>query len=313
MDEREPSHVIGGIIALTMVLVLLYVASSFAIGFGSNQQAPPPQAAPTTSPADRASSLGITLLVFFAETLAMAYFVRRSVQGGIVLVVALFLVFFGHNAVVLHIESLIFLQAHLPTESLWKIVGMNTLVALLYAPLAVLLLGRRKRNPDAPPVWSLLRMPWGDAVWKIGIASVSYVALYLLFGYYVAWKQPAVQAYYGGTDPGSFFAQLTALGRGQPWLFAVQLLRGALWIGFAYPLIRFQDVSRSRALLACGFLFSVWSLQLLLPNPFMPHEVRMIHLREILISNFLFGALASWLFSRSPERTKTPHPSPSQS
>jgi hypothetical protein len=41
--------------------------------------------------------------------------------------------------------------------------------------------------------------------------------------------------------------------------------------------------------LAVALLFAVVNLQLLLPNPFMPQEVRMVHLLETTTSNFLFG------------------------
>jgi hypothetical protein len=38
--------------------------------------------------------------------------------------------------------------------------------------------------------------------------------------------------------------------------------------------------------------------QLLLPNPLMPAEVRMVHLVETASSNFLFGWLLVWLLLR---------------
>jgi hypothetical protein len=38
-------------------------------------------------------------------------------------------------------------------------------------------------------------------------------------------------------------------------------------------------------------LFAVMTSQLLLPNPLMPDEVRMVHLVETATSNFLFGWL----------------------
>jgi hypothetical protein len=40
----------------------------------------------------------------------------------------------------------------------------------------------------------------------------------------------------------------------------------------------------------------VWSLMLLLPNPFMPREVALTHLVETITSNFIFGWLVGWLF-----------------
>jgi hypothetical protein len=47
----------------------------------------------------------------------------------------------------------------------------------------------------------------------------------------------------------------------------------------------------------------VMTAALLVPNPFMPYEVRMAHLRETASSNFLFGMALGWLFGR---RSATP-------
>ena len=46
-------------------------------------------------------------------------------------------------------------------------------------------------------------------------------------------------------------------------------------------------------------LFAVlMNAQLLLPNPFMPFDVRMIHIVETAPSNFLLGFWIGWLFRR---------------
>jgi len=39
----------------------------------------------------------------------------------------------------------------------------------------------------------------------------------------------------------------------------------------------------------------VMNSQLLLPNPLMPQEVRMVHLLETATSNFLFGWFVVWV------------------
>ena len=65
-------------------------------------------------------------------------------------------------------------------------------------------------------------MPAGQWSWRLPAIAVSYIALYLLFGYFVAWKQAAVRQYYGGTDPGSFLRQLVVLWNEGPWFFGFQ-------------------------------------------------------------------------------------------
>ncbi|HEX5834694.1 MAG TPA: hypothetical protein VFY34_12605, partial [Pyrinomonadaceae bacterium] len=60
--------------------------------------------------------------------------------------------------------------------------------------------------------------------------------------------------------------------------------------------------------LAVALLFAVMTSQLLLPNPLMPAEVRMVHLVETATSNFLFGWLVV-LILRGTGRTRAPRPS----
>jgi hypothetical protein len=51
--------------------------------------------------------------------------------------------------------------------------------------------------------------------------------------------------------------------------------------------------------LAVGSLFAVvMNTSLLLPNPYMPYAVRMVHLVETASSNFVFGVIVGWLFCR---------------
>ena len=45
------------------------------------------------------------------------------------------------------------------------------------------------------------------------------VTFALTFGYFIAWKNEAVRAYYGGSDPGSFVAHISNLLRAEPLLF----------------------------------------------------------------------------------------------
>jgi hypothetical protein len=133
-----------------------------------------------------------------------------------------------------------------------------------------------------------------------------YVIIYFTFGYYVAWKNPAVAAYYGGSDPGSYFAQLRNVVRDTPWLPILQVGRALLWTALAIPVIRMMKGHWWEAGLAVALLFSVvMNTQLLLPNPLMPYEVRMAHLLETATSNFLFGWIVVWLLR--PLAANTPN------
>lgn len=130
---------------------------------------------------------------------------------------------------------------------------------------------------------------------RLSLIVVIYLVIYFTFGYFIAWQSAAVRAYYGGHDPGSFFAQIASVLRDQPSLVLLQVGRALLWTAIAAPIIRMMKGKWWEAPLAVALLFAVTNSQLLLPNPLMPYDVRMAHLLETTTSNFLFGWLVVML------------------
>jgi hypothetical protein len=267
-------------------LALVYVAT-FAIV--SAALIPPPAGAPA---ADPATSLGALLAVCVLDALVLAYVARRSRWSGWKLAAALFVVLWGVTAVMPQIESAFFLT-RLPAGMVPRLVLMGALVAAIVAPAAAWLLGRwRPAVAGVDESVHRLDMPAREWAVRLAVVVVLYLGLYFGFGYYVAWKNPAVQAYYGGTDPGSFAAQLSNVVRDTPMLVPLQVLRALMWAALAVPVIRMTRGAWWHAALAVALLFSVvMNSQLLLPNPYMPADVRMAHLAETATSNFLFGWL----------------------
>jgi hypothetical protein len=173
---------------------------------------------------------------------------------------------------------------------------VGAIVAALFSPLAVLILGKRRRDGTSDGDNSRLIMPAGEWIWKLTLIAAVYLILYFTFGYFIAWKNPAVRAYYGGSDPGGFLMQMSTVLRETPWLLPLQVARAMLWTALALPIIRMMKGQWWEAGLAVALLFAVvMNSQLLLPNPFMPQDVRMAHLLETASSNFLFGWLIVWL------------------
>ena len=105
----------------------------------------------------------------------------------------------------------------------------------LFAPLAVLMLGKwgpgRARGGSPPR----LVMPAGEWVGKLSLIAVAYVAIYFTFGYFIAWQSAAVRAYYGGSDPGGFLAQMRTVVRDTPSLLPLQAARALMWAAIAVP------------------------------------------------------------------------------
>lgn len=126
---------------------------------------------------------------------------------------------------------------------------------------------------------------------KLALIVIAYLIIYFTFGYFIAWRSPAVRAYYGGSDPESFISNMISLLRSEPLLFVLQAVRALLWAAIAVPVIKMMKGAWWESGLAVALLFAVVNSQLLIPNPLMPAEVRMAHLLETTTSNFLFGWL----------------------
>ena len=237
------------------------------------------------------------------HTVVMGWLILRSRRRGWGLVAVLVAVFFGVQTLMPQVESWLFqatsgMAAHLPSEMIPRIVLAGLLHACLWIPLAVWILGRGRSDgtADAGPPSSLTASLKG---WRLPLAAVAYVFVYFLFGYYIAWRSPAVRAYYGGTDPGTFWVQFLGVVRDTPWLPLAQVVRGAVWTWIGVAVLRSTRGGLLERALAVGALFGlVMTAGLLLPNPYMPYAVRMAHLVETGSSNFLFGVFVAWLFGR---------------
>ena len=283
------------VVALTLIMFLSYAGAT--VLSGTSGLSPATSSPPLNTSAVLAASLVVSLL----EAAVLAYVILRSRWSGWKLVGAIFVAFYGLNTVVAQIESIVFLRHVLPAGMIPALFAMGAIAAGLFAPLAVLAMGKMRRPPAAQGsgrarLSRRLVMPVGEWAWKLAVIAVAYIVLYFTFGYFVAWKSPAVRAYYGGADPG-FFAQMAWIGATTPWMFPLQACRAMLWTACALPVIRSHEGRAWEVALAVAMLFAVWSSQLLLPNPYMPQAVARAHLVETLASNFIFGGLVGGLLS----------------
>ncbi|MCM3871477.1 MAG: hypothetical protein ND895_12405 [Pyrinomonadaceae bacterium] len=239
------------------------------------------------------------------NTVLLTYVIVRSRWAGWKLIGAVFLIFFGISTFMPQIETAYFLT-RLPPGMLPRILLAGGITAALFSPLAVLVLGKRKHNRGEEEGSSRLNLPLREWAWKLAVIAIAYVVIYFSFGYFIAWQSPAVRAYYGGSDPGSFLIQMASVLRDTPWLVPLQVVRAMLWTALAVLVIRMMRGRWWETGLVVGLLFAVvMNSLLLIPNPFMPAEVRMAHLLETATSNFLFGWLLVWvLFSG---RKSNPH------
>ena len=251
------------------------------------------------SPAD-ASAVIIGLLVFSViNTIVLSFIISRSWYGGWKLVLSVAVVFYGAMTVLPQIETAFFVK--LPSGMLSRLFLFGAVFSGVFSIFAVMIHGKLKYLPNTNE--RHLKMPARQWLLKLCIIIVIYLIIYFTFGYFIAWKSEAVRAYYGGNDPGSFLAQIRNVWRDMPLLFPLQVVRALLWTSIAVVVIRTMKGRWWEAGLAVALLFSAMTAQLLLPNPFMPAEVRMVHLLETATSNFIFGWLVvSVLMCASPRK-----------
>ena len=285
--------------AIRFVAVTLLYFSSFAVVSGALLST----AAPENVPAEPNKTLLALLIVSLVNAAVWTYVILRSRWTGWKLIVSVFAVFYGVNTLMPQIETAYFIT-RLPPGMLPRLFLAGAIMSAVFAPLAVLILGKARRGKNTSSEQSRLTLLTGKWGLKLSLIVLAYVIIYFTFGYFIAWKNVAVQAYYGGSDSGSFIVQLRSVLHNEPLLFLLQAGRALLWTALAAPVIKMTKGGRWEAGLAVALLFAVVNSQLLIPNPLMPAEVRMAHLLETATSNFLFGWLvvlisAEWAQNRA--------------
>ena len=271
-------------IRLGMLTVLYFIC------FAAVSAALLPTLSDQQAPAQAGATLTALLAVSFLNTVVLAYVILRSRWAGWKLTLTIFFACYGAMTVMPQIETAFFVS-RLPPGMLPRLFLAGAIIAALWCPLAVVILGKRRSERAEAESSARLNMPAGEWLGKLLLIVSIYVVIYFTFGYFIAWKSAAVRAYYGGNDPGSFLAQMCAVARDTPWVLPLQVMRALMWAAIAVPVIRMTKGPWWEAGLAVALLFTVVSAQLLLPNPLMPREVRMVHLLETASSNFLFGWL----------------------
>jgi len=259
-------------VAVTIVYFVCFAVVSGALLASAAQQ---------LAPAEAGATLFALLLVSLINAAVWTYVILGSKWSGWKLILTVFLLFYGVSTVMPQIETAYFIS-RLPAGMLPRLFLAGLIMAAVFSPLAVLILGKAKSatNESSP-----LKLTIG----KLSLIVVAYLILYFTFGYFIAWKSPAVRAFYGGGDPGGFVAQIMSLVRSEPLLFLLQAMRALMWTAIALPVIKMTKGGWWESGLAVALVFAVMTSQLLLPNPLMPAEVRMAHLLETATSNFIFG------------------------
>lgn len=306
----------GRILAGALILSALQIASSLVLETG-----------------DYLNDAGWIFLSNLLVVLILAYSAVRADAAGLKLAGAVFLVYWGVYSFNTNVEA-VFFDLSIPHRTLIAIMAQGLLLGVIFAPVLILLLGKWVRCGDgegalrgvgeqasrgageyarpeagehasrgagenarveteeharhgtgeharrmaAPGVLGLL--------WRLAVCDLSYVLLYLVAG---AAAFPYLQDFYADA------ASIPPLGR----IVGMQLFRGLIYAGVTYPLIRIMRGKRLGKAVVVGLQLSILGAvaPLLLPNPYMPPAIRMVHAFEVGISNFLYGAIIGLLLS----------------
>jgi hypothetical protein len=229
--------------------------------------------------------------------IVLSYLILRSSWHGWTLVGGIGVSMYGVSTVAAQVESVFFLSNKLPSGMIQAIFLQGAISVAVLAPIAVSLLGKWRADSSLPASPVPARMRVSTIASRLAILVIAFVFLYMFFGYYVAWRSPAVRQYYEGPEYSSFYGSLKANWTHNPWIYPLQIFRALLYAACLYPLIRMLRTARWEAGVAMAFFLSVWTTVLLLPNPMMPSNVAHTHFWETLGFSLAFGALAGGLLS----------------
>ena len=240
------------------------------------------------------------LILAIINTVLIVSLIVSSRWNGWRLAFFLALAYYGSFTFLTQIETWYFLsEITLSPKLLSRLFIMGLSIPIIYIPLAILICKRWKKREDSSES-SNHDMPINEWAIKLGIIAVIYVAIYWLAGYFIAWQNPELRAFYG--SPGEiepFLSHTLTTFSETPTLILLQLVRGILFAAIAIPIILGSKLKPWITGLLVGFLFAIPHLAHILPNPLMPiASVRLSHMIETATSTFVFGLIIVWLLHR---------------
>ncbi len=252
-----------------------------------------------------ASQAGIALLIVSSiNSLVLAYLILRSRWTGVKLIAATFIVHFGIETFMTQIETLYFNGSiTMPIDTVIRVISTGFVRALIFAPLAVLVLGKFKGTSSEQEFPQMTVPEW---VKCFALLAVVYAAVYFVFGYFVAWQWAEVRQYYSGsTTIQPLFTHIINTFSSDPILPLFQIMRGVLWAALALLIVKMTKGKTLETCFAVALALAViLASGVIFPNPFMPPMVRQGHLYELSSSMLTFGVMAAWVWTRPIKETK---------
>lgn len=293
--QISPFQAIGKTVGWSLRFAVLVVIYFILFAAGAGLVAP---YLPTT-PAEPGPVPQMTALVIVcaATVLVIMWMIQSSRWHSWKLMLSMSVAFYLVMTLVTQLEAWYFLLGvTIGPELMSRLFLQGLPTAFIFIPLAVIIMGRLR--PLAGAKASADPVPLKEWLWKLGAIYIAYLVLYYAAGYFIAWQNPDVRAFYG--SPGEslpFFQQMAHIFTNDPWLTPYQLLRTLIWVVGAYLIIRGSRLPLWQTALIVGLVFSVpQNIGHLLPNSLIPlNSVRISHLIETASSTFVFGLIVTWL------------------
>lgn len=301
MGIKKGLHFVWKTLAISMIMLLFLMIASAAFPM------------PTESASGSEGSIMILLFIITTVYALLIGIIMQAARGsGLQLIFGVMVSFYGVQTVVGQIEALFFLTPlgedfgagsvpvmQMPPDFIGSQFFIWAVVTIAGVLASYFLIGK-KQSMKQQPARLIPKMSVRQWLWRIGVVIVAYEVLYFAFGYFVAWKDPAIREFYQGTDPGSFGLQMQYVFSETPALPALQVFRAVLWMLFVLPVIAMLSREKWWVALFVGFYTALpLTLPNIMPNPYMPEAVRMTHFTETAASTFIFGVLLFALFRKS--------------
>lgn len=240
------------------------------------------------------------LLLGIINTVLIIGMIVSSKWYGWKLTLLLALSYYGSFTFITQIETwYFFTETTISPQLIPRLFLMGLSIPLIYIPLAVLICNKwRKRDFNKGN--KNMEMPFNQLILKLGILAIIYLIIYWLAGYFIAWQNPELRAFYGSPrEIAPFFTHTLERLNNSPDLFLLQLARGVLFSIIAMPIIIGSKVKPWLTALIVASVLAVPHLVHIMPNPLMPAaSVRLSHMIETATSTFLFGLIIVWLLHR---------------
>lgn len=240
------------------------------------------------------------LLLGIINTVLIIGMIVSSRWYGWKLTLLLALSYYGSFTFITQIETwYFFTETTISPQLIPRLFLMGLSIPLIYIPLAVLICNKWRKR-DFKKGNKNMEMPFNQLILKLGILAIIYLIIYWLAGYFIAWQNPELRAFYGSPrEIAPFFTHTLERLNNSPDLFLLQLARGVLFSIIAMPIIIGSKVKPWLTALIVAPVLAVPHLVHIMPNPLMPAaSVRLSHMIETATSTFLFGLIIVWLLHR---------------